>query len=167
MNKDKQLIDKIYKLILGLIEDHNKIVLSNSYTDIEKSVITDVKTLVSDKQFTIELYEYIEPELNAFIEEYSHTVEDLNDDGEYTYDDYRKDRDIIQQRGFIISELNCKMVKYSDNKLKELLKTKYNIEDETLVDDYIQFFDDSNTIVIYGLPLINEIEIQVIDKICG
>lgn len=154
--------------ILEIIEGHNKLVPSNSYTDtdIEKSVITGVITLVSDKQFTIELYEYIEPELNAFIEEFSHIDEDLNDDGEYTYDD-SEDRDIIQQQGFIISELNRKMVKYSDNKLKELLKTNYNIEDETIVDDYIQFFDDSNTIVIYGLSLINEIEIQVIDKICG
>lgn len=164
MNRDK-LIDITYKIILEHIED-NKNVPTDHFTDTQKSLIVDTIALVTDKQFIIGLYDFVEKELDAFIEmcdDEKEKLENYDDDYWYLREDYNTNINIIQEEQIIVSELSCKMAEYSDIKLKEILKNKYNIEDETLVDDYIQFFENNNTLLVYGLSFLYEIEMVLND----
>lgn len=134
MNKDK-LIQKTYELILLSIQNNNKLIENNNFSNNINNIIKDVIKLISNKQFTIYLYKYIDQELNNVIE----------DNNEELY---------------MLSELSSKMQEYFDTNLRNILYN-YKITEEVLIDDHIQFFDDNKKLSIYGLQMINEIELKI------
>lgn len=157
INKDA-IINNIHSSILRYIGD-NPPAQNNQYTDTQKAIIADVIAVTTDKQFTIELYEFVEKELDTYIETFSRTEENY-------HEDYKQDsRNTIQIEHYEISELSSKLLEYSDIKIKEILKNKYNIVDDIIIDDYVQLFDESSDLLVYGLPLINEIEMALSELI--